>query len=282
MYKLTVENQQKEKLILTQNPNYVVKSIDGLTPPTATINSAIVAVNDGAIFNSARVETRNIILSISPLFPVEENRNTLYRFFSIKREIKLYYESESKKVYEEGYVDSVDGSLFELNQTLTISVTCMNPYFRDQIETAKDTSSTIDLFEFPFSIASTGVEFSQISKINTIDVQNSGDVDTGMIIDLVASGTVTNPKIYNTETTEMFGINTTMMAGDKITISTIKNEKSVTLTRDGVESNIINQIVKGSSWLQLTMGDNVFYYECDAGADLLEVRFRYCNQYSGV
>lgn len=282
MYKLTVENDRNERLTLTQNKNYVVRDIDGLTPPKVVINSAVVALNDGAIFNSARVETRNIILLISPRFPVEANRTALYKYFPLKKKVRLYYETAEKKIFIDGYVDSVDGSLFELTQTLTISLTCLNPYFKDQTSSVFDMSTTIDLFEFPFSISEAGIEFSQNTKTATVNVPNYGSVDVGMVIEMSANGNVSNPKVYNSDTQEMFGLNINMVAGDKITINTNKNEKSVTLLREGEETNIINQVMSSSVWLQLSVGDNVFIYECDTGEDLLEVRFEFNTSYVGV
>lgn len=282
MYKLTVENDRNERLTLTQNKNYVVRDIDGLTPPKVVINSAVVALNDGAIFNSARVETRNIILLISPHFPVEANRTALYKYFPLKKKVRLYYETAEKKIFIDGYVDSVDGSLFELTQTLTISLTCLNPYFKDQTSSVFDMSTTIDLFEFPFSISEAGIEFSQSTKTATVNVPNYGSVDVGMVIEMSANGNVSNPKVYNSDTQEMFGLNINMVAGDKITINTNKNEKSVTLLREGEEANIINQVMSSSMWLQLSVGDNVFIYECDTGEDFLEVRFEFNTSYVGV
>lgn len=277
-----MENQNNQTLTLTGNRNYVVRSIDGLTPPIATINSSIIAMVDGAIYNSARVETRNIIIAISPLLPVEVNRNALYTYFPIKKKIRLYYENGTKRVYIDGYVDSIDGSLFEISQTLTISITCLDPYWKSQDLSNADVSDTESLFEFPFDIASDGIEFSRINKTSTVNIINYGDVEVGMIIDFIADGIVTNPKIYRSSTGDFFALTTSMQAKDRITINTNRNAKSVFLIREGVTSNIINTLVKGSVWFNLNIGDNIFAYECDSGEDVLEVRFSFYNSYAGV
>lgn len=282
MFTLTVENEKGERLNLTHNPNYTITDVGGLTPPTATINSATVALNDGAIYNSARVETRDVSISIKPMFPVESNRINLYRYFSIKKRVRLHYTNGARNVYIDGYVQGVDGSLFELSQTIVITLLCLDPYFKDVSGTAVDMSSTEDLFEFPFAIDSAGIEFSRIEKPVKKNIINSGEIDNGMIIEMTASGTVVNPKIYNTLTSEMLGLSATLQAGDVVRINTNQNQKNITLIRDGVESNAVNMFAKESVWLQLAPGDNVMTYECDSGEEFLEVRFSYTNRYGGV
>lgn len=281
-YKLTVENQNNQSLVLTNNRNYVIRSIDGLTPPIATINSSVVAMVDGAIYNSARVETRNIIISIAPLIPVEKNRNMLYTYFPIKKQVRLYYENGTKHVYIDGYVDSIDGSLFDISQTLSISITCLEPYWKSQSLSTADVSDTESLFEFPFAIDKEGTEFSRINKTSTVNVINYGDVEIGMIIEMIADNIVDNPRIYRTDTGEMFALWFRMEDKDKIIINTNRNKKSVTLIREGQYSNLISSLIPGSIWFNLNLGDNIFAYESDSGADRLEVRFNFYNSYAGV
>lgn len=281
-YKLTVENQNNQSLVLTNNRNYVIRSIDGLTPPIATINSSVVAMVDGAIYNSARVETRNIIINISPLIPVEKNRNMLYTYFPIKKQVRLYYENGTKHVYIDGYVDSIDGSLFDISQTLSISITCLEPYWKSQSLSTADVSDTESLFEFPFAIDKEGTEFSRINKTSTVNVINYGDVEIGMIIEMIADNIVDNPRIYRTDTGEMFALWFRMEDKDKIIINTNRNKKSVTLIREGQYSNLISSLIPGSVWFNLNLGDNIFAYESDSGADRLEVRFNFYNSYAGV
>lgn len=282
MFQLSVENQKGETLRLTQTSNYIITSIDGLTPPPAVINNSTVATNDGAIYNSARVETRTLILSIAPRIPVEANRNTLYRYFNIKKPVRVYYQNNSKRVYIDGYVESMEGSLFDMTQTIVVTILCLDPFWKSQQEETVDFSSTIDLFEFPFETSTEGIEFSRIDKTKTVNVNNQGDVETGMVIELIANGTVQNPRIYNADTRDVFALDVSMQRGDVIRVNTNRGHKQLTLTREGETQNIINSIAKESVWPILEPGDNVFTYECDAGEDLMELRFLYTNNYGGV
>ena len=117
-------------------------------------------------------------------------------------------------------------------------------------------------FEFPFSIEDTGQAFSE--RLNAFEclLVNEGEVDNGLILELRATGTVINPIIYNEENGEFFGLNYTLENGDLITINTNVGEKAVTLTRDGVNSNLINYLRQDSTWLKAVSGDNVFAFAC--------------------
>ena len=93
---------------------------------------------------------------------------------------------------------------------------------------------------------------------------NDGDVDTGMIITIIATGTVTNPKIYN-QNGEFIGVDDTLTVGDKVVINTYKGKK--TITKNGV--SIFNKITSGSVFLRMETGTNVFSINADAGAQYM-------------
>ena len=282
MYRLWVENQNKDKIELTGSPYFEVSEIDGLLPEDANISTTNFANADGSKINSARVENREIQITIRPQYPIEENRQLLYKYFQMKKATTIYFKNANRDVYITGTVKKIDGSLFEQTQTLTIDLLCENPYWQDKNETKSDMASVEDLFEFPFAIAEEGIEFSRINKELTQKINNLGDIETGMIIELSASGEVVNPTIYNVETREHFGLKTTMQLGDLIRINTNNLRKKVELIRNGETSNAINSITKGNKWLKLEPGENQFTYTCDSGEEYLNVNFTFANMYEGV
>ena len=58
--------------------------------------------------------------------------------------------------------------------------------------------------------------------------------------------------------------------------------KTVTLEREGVVTNIINRLVSGSTWLTLRPGENKFYVRASEGLSKLKVRLIHRNAYLGV
>ena len=282
MFTLIVENSRGERLNLTESENYDLLRVDGLTPPTAAISTAVVGTIDGEKFNAARLNMRNPVLTIRPHNPVEENRINLYKWFSPKHKVKLHYANGHRKVFTQGYVESVVGSLFDNPQTFQVSIICPDAYLYDQAEIMQDASYARALFEFPFAIPAEGVELSAYDNVNTILVVNDSDAETGMIIRLTASGDVVNPIIYRRDTLESFALNISMRTSDVIEIDTRRGSKGVKLYRDGNQTNIINYISKNVVWFQLLPGDNQFTYTAESGDFSLAATFIYNPRYEGV
>ena len=283
MFTLKAENNRGEVLILTQNKNYAITLIEGITGIQGEVNTSKRIGRDGSRKNSARAGERNIVIHIKPLFPVEENRQRLYKFFRAGRDVRLYFENKNRNVYIDGVVEtSPDGSLFELSQTLQVSILCPNPYFYDVDKRAKSASRIVSTFEFPFSIEASGIPFSEIIKENMILITNEGDVESGFTVEITCSGQVVNPRIFKADTGEFFGLKITINRGDKVILNTISGERSVTLIREGASSNIINSIMEGSKWFTMDAGGNTFEWVCESGTENVEFLFYPPCQYEGV
>ena len=90
------------------------------------------------------------------------------------------------------------------------------------------------------------------------------------------------PTIYNADTGEYLQIKGEILRGDIITISTKTGNKTVTLTRNGVDSNIINRLVAGSTWLTLREGLNTFHVQAVRNVKNLKITLMHTNAYLGV
>lgn len=282
MYTFIVENQYGEQMELTHNPAYSISSIDGLDPPDATINTTKNAGADGSEYNSSYANDRVITITLYINMPAETNRINLYRYFKSKFPTRLYYSNGSRNVYIDGYVQSVQVNFFEKKQTAQITINCPKPYFNTVSENVQEFSSIESLFEFPFSIPESGIPFSTISSYTEKSIINYGDVETGVIISLKANGAVVNPKIYNVLTKEYFNLNISLQDGDEIIINTRRGEKSVSLTRAGVTSGIVGLLQDGSTWFQLSPGDNVFTIDADSMVENISLTFTVIDQFEGV
>lgn len=282
MFEVEVENKKGNKISFVQNEDYAITKITGLGSPDAAINTVNVGSFDGERFNSSKLEMRNIVMTIAILGDIETNRIALYKVFRSKDWIRFKYKNGSRNVYIDGYIESAPIDLFSERQEVQISILCPDPFFKNAEEIIEDMSLVISMFYFPFAIGDAGQTISQYDEVLEKVITNEGDVEKGMIIELQAAGEVKNPKIFNRNTTDFFGLNITMQKGDVITVSTIKGSKTVYLLRNGVVSNIFNNIMKDITWLQLEPGDNVFTYEASEGADYLNIIFRHTDNYEGV
>ena len=174
---------------------------------------------------------------------------------------------------------------------------CPNPYFRSAGEngiTETVFSGITSQFEFAFendSLDEPMLEFGSIQNLTEQTIYYTGDAETGVTIYIHALGEVRNITIYNTGTRELMKIDTYkleemtgygILAGDEITICTIKQKKSVSLLRNGITTNILNCLGKKVDWFQLSKGDNVFTYIAEYGGTNLQFRIQSQVVYEGV
>lgn len=282
MYTLSVKNNQGKELKLTNNPDYIVYQIDGLTPPPATINSSTNATVDGSTINSTKLGDRNIVIYVALRRNIEQSRLRLYEYFPSKKTVTLYFKNGSRDVYISGVVETLECSQFENPQVAQISIICPDPYFRDVDTLEMSLSEVNSLFEFPFSLPAEGVEFSTYVVNNRKTLINTSGVDTGVVIKLFATGTVVNPTLYDILTGRQMTLNITMQALDTILIDTNVNQKSITLIRNGETSNALGYMRPDSKWFILSAGDNVFTFKCESGNENLNITFSASVLYSGV
>jgi hypothetical protein len=282
MYEFKVKYNEDSIYTLTSNPNYTLYKIEGLEPPQASVNTSANATSDGSTVNSIKVPQRNLVLYMTIEGDVETNRINLYKYFPYKRNIELYYKNNTRNVFIEGYVESINVGHFDEKQIAQISIICPQPYFKAIDDVVNYFSEVSKLFEFPFSISKSGVEFSAISTNIRKSIINAGEVESGAIIELNAIGTVVNPVIYDVFKRTHLRLNFTMEINDKITINTYQGKKSITLTRDGVTTNAMGYMTPDSTWLTLDVGDNVYAYESDSGNANLQITFTTSALYGGV
>lgn len=277
---------------------FVVKSIDGLGPGKATINTTEVSTNDGGLFNSARMSNRNITINIAYFFnekeTIEELRLKSYKYFPVKKKITLLFETDSRNAEIEGYVESNEPNIFSRQEETSISIICPDPFFYSQFPHTTIFSGIEPLFEFPFSNESLRDDLIEIGIVEYKTeelVVYRGDADIGLTITIHAVGSASGISIHNIQTREIMRLDsskleeltgTDIVNGDDIIISTIKGKKAVTLIRNGQSVNILNCLTRDSEWFQLTKGDNIFAYTAEAGAANLQFKIENKVAYEGV
>ena len=300
---VTVTNYLGESLLLElSNPwevGIAITKIEGLGPVKASINSTEISSGDGARFNSARIGTRNIVFTFRLLEAptVEDSRQKTYKYFPIKTNVTLLFETDNRLCQITGYVESNKPNIFSEEEDTQISIICPNPYFISMENGGMNTViffGSEPTFEFPFSnesLIDPLIIFGNIKLRQEEVVLYDGDSQVGFTIKMHALGEVRQITIYNTKTRESMKIDTDILneitgsgiiAGDEITISTIKGDKHITLLRDGEETNILNTLGKDVDWFQLSKGDNRFAYICEYGAENLEFSIEHQTLYEGV
>lgn len=301
---VTVTNYLGESLKMELTNPYdsgiAITDITGIGPGKADINVTELTSSDGSLHNSSRLGTRNIVMTLRFMFTpdIETVRQQTYRFFPIKKELTLTFETDNRSCYITGYVESNEPVIFNENEYTQISIVCPDPYFYSLRADSTVFSGVISMFEFPFSNEVQNNEeterfliMSDLQFETEQTVYYSGESEIGMTIRIRAIGTVENLTIFNTRTREFIKLDTdklqqitgsVIIAGDEITICTVKGKKSIRLLRDGVTTNILNCMTKDSSWIQLVKGDNILAYTADSGAEKLYFSVENNVIYEGV
>lgn len=298
---IIVTNYRGESITLElDNPDssgFLIKDISGLGPCKATINMTEVSTNDGAIYNSARLSDRNIVLSL--VFfgtDIESIRQLSYKYFPIKKSITLEFVTDNRDCVATGYVESNEPDIFSDEEGTSVSIVCPDSYFYSAESNVNTTTfyGEEPLFEFPFennSLSEKLIEFGAINTYTDANIYYAGDSEVGVTITIHAVGEATNIAIYNTGTRETMTIDTDkiesitgsgIVAGDDIIITTVRSKKSIQLLRAGVYTNILNALDKNSDWFQLAKGDNVFAYTAETGVNNLQFRVQNDIIYEGL
>lgn len=285
MYSLKIENTNGEIFELTHDfSNYYVTDVSGLTPPATTINTAKAGIIDGTFFNSASVEERNIVISLTINGDIEANRQKLYRIFPRKTACTVYFKNANRDVKIKGYVETIECDPFVMREKAQISIICPRPYFEDLATIYAELAATLSMFEFPFAIEEDNpIPFSEATDYPIAEIMNEGDAEAGCIISIEVNDTIQGIKIINTSTQQFFYLDSAFVDHDKITISTISGQMGVTRERGGTKTNILNYVGANSTWLRLAPGVNYFTYTIDDGdTEDVEITFEATTLYGGV
>lgn len=286
MYSLTITNQNTDEA-LTFNEldgQFRIKEIEGLGPVTADVITDQLALRDGAIYNTARLRTRQLNVAFVILSNPEEGRLKAYRVLAPRAPLQIRYVSESLDVYAIGYIESVPVQHFAMINTLTASIICPDPYWSGMQEMINEMDTIEPRFHFEFySKVTPSLVFGSVDQLATIYIPNPSGIETGLTIEMYFRDVTSYPQIYDVDTQAKIWFDLTTQAGDLITITTYTGRKTAMLTRGGVTTNILDKVIQGSTWLQLGPRGSMFgkTYEVGSSGDF-DVTFYHREQYLGV
>lgn len=282
MIQLQYINAKQQSLSLGEDSDFALIDLTGINPPKANIQIQSIAGFDGATFVNASVNPRNLVLTLQLHGDVEANRQKLYESFKMKQKGTLIYTSERIQAQIEAYVEALEIPPMSWPVKALISLLCPQPYFEALEDILTDISFIESTFAFPLQLTESGIEMGIVVPSEAVNLFNPGQLSVGMKIRYTANGEVVNPKLINTQTLEFIELQTTMLAGDILTITTEVGKKRIERLRSGETANLFNTLVLGSTFLQLEEGDNVLYATSSSGSSSLFTEITFRPKYSGV
>lgn len=145
MYKLKVQPQNGTIYELTHDyDEFRITEIEGLDPPENTVN-VTGGLFDGGIFNSSRLQSRNIIIHGVLRGNIDASRRKLYGLFPYKSPVSVFFDDGVRNLKTVGYVEKTDCSPFEFPAGFSVSLLCPDPFWQavSQITASLPYGSTV-------------------------------------------------------------------------------------------------------------------------------------------
>lgn len=241
--KLIYTNERGESIEFSTASSYHVnfKDVTGLSDVRNAIYSTNSMGQDGDTYLGYRIESRDIdivgYIKERDKQAAQNLRRKLNRILNPQYEATLTYVFGDFRRVIGCKID--DAPIFKrkpIFEQFTVSLSCLNPFWREETETREDIATWIGGFEFPVPDGLElydGWEIGYRQPSLIVNVYNSGDVKSGIRIEFRAIGAVTNPVLLNVDTREFIKLNISLVAGDVLTVSTGYGEKAVKLNRGG-------------------------------------------------
>lgn len=145
-----------------------------------------------------------------------------------------------------------------------VSLYCNNPMFKKETMIQGVVTSDMPVWHFPWSMPPKGIVMGTRTDYLSLSVENEGNVAIGGRIILIAKGEVVKPTITNVNTGETMTINKTMVAGEKIVVTTIDGkDRGIVGTLHAVTENYLRYWKFTNAWFKFQKGTTLIKYETE-------------------
>ncbi|EPY2290969.1 phage tail domain-containing protein [Clostridium sporogenes] len=289
---IILKNKFCDEITFNNYSSFIINSFvdDGIKIVNVTNKSML---QDGQQYINSTLNIRQLRLKYTILadsqLELENKRLKLNQILNPKNgelEIQLIKDDKHYKINAiPDAIPSHEDSGCDFDEGNIIFV-CNNPFWKNY----KDEKINIALwkgdFHFPLIIPKPkGITMGHREPSLIVNVNNKGQVSTGMIIEFRARGTLKNPSLFNVNTRELLKINKGMIEGEKFIINTNYGQKKILQELNGETNDILNYldiIGGGDTFLQLDIGDNLFRYDAEENLDNLEINIYFNPKYLGV
>lgn len=273
MRQIKAINKNNKEILLSHTAPFILQNFEFKTG--VNVNNSKSMNQDGATYNSNTLDVSEVTMQITvtskSIDDLKENKRLIYEIFNPKiGEVTLI--NENKKL--DCIVTEIPffAPQSQRDEICLISLIAHNPFWQDSEVKSVEIVSWIGGLTFPLRLPTTFA----LAGEESINVINSGDVDTPMQIEI--RGKATKPMIQNTRTGEFIKINRTLIEGDTLIITTEFGKKRV--EQNGI--SVFNYIDIDSTFFDLRVGDNIITMTTDDLDDEASVKITYSNRYLGV
>jgi phage-related protein len=287
MQKLTFTNERGQTVELGGAP-FILSKIDGLGDVDATLQLQKAPSQHGSTYTGSVLSERTISLEVTITgFDREDisvKRELLSSVFNptIKGLVKFengrvtrWIEAVSEHVPI--FPSGIENRTYHFQKSM-ISLMCPSPFWLTE-EMVDQLVVWEGGLEFPLELPTF---FAQQSESKAKIVANEGDVQTPVMITF--NGPATAPiRIENQTTGEFVEVNQSLLAGERMEISTAFGQKRVTkVLADGTRLNAFHFISLDSTFFQLQPGNNLLAYSTGMDYEQASVIVSWRNRHLSV
>ena len=259
----------------------LISNVEGITPGNVQINSQDYATLDGGVYNSSRMQTRNITIEMYYGFSpqIESARHRAYRYFPVKTEVRLDFLTDERWLSIWGYVESNEVEIFSEHEKGLVSIVCPDPYFYEKEYQSYRVGSYIPEFEFPFSnesLDSPLICFSDYGTNQIYRVDYDGDMEVGAIIRIhfMRSPRAKEFIIYDVSHGRKLILNfddllsktpvTSFSNNGEIVFNSVRGQKGIWYEEYGNRISLLGAFdISKIPWMLLTPGENIYGFGTD-------------------
>lgn len=265
---LLLTNKNGDTLDLLNSRNYfVLYKADAVHGIDTDISENVSPFIDGSQIESVRALPRSIELGFKIVGDVQDAINYFTSYVKSKQYVTLEEITDDKDITIKGVATIPPYTRMLQACEITLTIYCGQPYWEDVKTIIGALSMYLDLLYFPVEgqyFTEQGRPFGALDVDVTKTFTNASDTSVGMLIEIVALGSVNNPRI-SCDSGDQVGwymqINLTLQENDNIQINTVRGNKSITINGSSLYNGtpILNALeFSGNDWLQLETGDNIF------------------------
>lgn len=242
---------------------------------------------DGEFVESTTLSTRDVSI-VGWIVKNEDHEVGYYKDILNKMVNPKQIMSISYKDYELSFYP--DGSVkYSVNRKENNDVVCKfmitgvayNPFWVSKSK-LKTLLSYVDLrFVLPFYIEKDQWVLGVSQPAMSASIKYDGE-STGCVINIVAKGTVKNPKVICVETQQKFEIQKSLIDGEQIEINTVLGQRAVKGILNNQELNYMQYMSSDSDWIDIKKGANTFLFSAEEGQSMLSIYLTVAAKYLEV
>lgn len=254
--------------MMENTSGYQIADIEGLDPVKANLVSTSYAGQNGEQYQGSTRAARDLkfIIDLQPhgsdnYFSLRKN---LYTYFMPQSEVGMRFFLDSGLYVDlKGVVETHSSPQFAKDPVVQIGVRCFQPDFLD-----------------PRVVILEGLT---VDDSENTPIEYPGNLEASTIFRLFLNRPETDFAIYNTPEdgiVRQLNFSGTLLSGDELIISSVKNQKGIKLIRSGIESSYLRGRTPQSAWIELFEGINQF--RVYASGDPIPYELEYVVRYGAI